>query len=262
MTGSTLPACGAILPWLRTERGAFSGRATGSSRSGCSGPPARSGSAHRSALPPADGRKRRGWRRPRRTEDGPCSRSRGCPGRPAVPRDGVAHQRAQFLFRDLHRTSTWSMMPTIAASTGAAFRPSASPAARPSSTTSTFSCTPAPTPSTASSAAPRGVSSRFSGCTSSSFAPSNFAVLLRRDDRADDARDLHRSQRSSDDPSDRRCRRCRHRPAARPDRTESSLPCRGRRTLLRRRRRRPRRPRPAAGRPARARASAAARAAA
>src|SRR5262245_42814209 len=65
------------------------------------------------------------------------------------------------------------MMPTIAASTGAAFFPSASPAARPSSTTSTFSSTPAPTPSTASNAVPRGVSSMFSGWTSSSFAPSN-----------------------------------------------------------------------------------------
>jgi hypothetical protein len=36
-------------------------------------------------------------------------------------------------------TSTLSMIPTIAASTGAAFRPSVSPAARPSTTTSTFS---------------------------------------------------------------------------------------------------------------------------
>src|ERR1700722_13200712 len=61
----------------------------------------------------------------------------------------------------------------IAASTGAAFLPSTSPAARPSSTISTFSRTPAPTPSTASSDAPRGVSSRFSGWTSSSLAPSN-----------------------------------------------------------------------------------------
>src|SRR5215217_565982 len=65
------------------------------------------------------------------------------------------------------------MMPTIAASTGAPFLPSASPAARPSSTTSTFSLTPAPTPSTASSAWPRGVSSMFNGCTSISLAPSN-----------------------------------------------------------------------------------------
>src|ERR1700719_2742543 len=65
----------------------------------------------------------------------------------------------------------------IAASTGAAFLPSTSPAARPSSTISTFSRTPAPTPSTASSDAPRGVPSRFSGWTSSSLAPSNFGCF-------------------------------------------------------------------------------------
>src|SRR3954469_25289474 len=69
---------------------------------------------------------------------------------------------------------TVSMMPMIPASTGAPFRPRVSAAARPSSTTSTFSSTPAPTPSTASSALPRGVSSRLSGCTSISLAPSNF----------------------------------------------------------------------------------------
>src|SRR5579863_4463158 len=62
----------------------------------------------------------------------------------------------------------------IAASTGAPFLPSTSPAARPSRTISTFSRTPAPTPSTASSDGPRGVSSRFNGWTSSSLAPSNF----------------------------------------------------------------------------------------
>src|SRR6185436_1408129 len=66
------------------------------------------------------------------------------------------------------------MIPTIAASTGAAFLPSASPAARPSSTTSTRSFTPAPTPSIASRAVPRGVSSGLIGCTSRSLAPSNF----------------------------------------------------------------------------------------
>src|SRR5688572_2519688 len=64
-------------------------------------------------------------------------------------------------------------MPTMAASTGAAFLPIASLAARPSRTMSTFSCTPAPTPSTASNSGPRGVSSSVSGCTSSSFAPSS-----------------------------------------------------------------------------------------
>src|SRR4051812_7914554 len=69
------------------------------------------------------------------------------------------------------------MMPTIAASTGAPFLPSASPAARPSITTSTFSSTPAPTPSIASSALPRGVSSAFRGWTSSNFAPSNLGCF-------------------------------------------------------------------------------------
>src|SRR5262245_16946410 len=69
------------------------------------------------------------------------------------------------------------MIPTIAASTGAPFFPSASPAARPSRTISTFSSIPAPTPSTARSVPPRGVSSRFKGCTSSSFAPSNFGCF-------------------------------------------------------------------------------------
>src|SRR5688500_9958294 len=64
-------------------------------------------------------------------------------------------------------------MPTMAASTGAAFLPIASLAARPSRTISTFSCTPAPTPSTASSSGPRGVSSSVNGCTNSSFAPSS-----------------------------------------------------------------------------------------
>src|SRR6266487_6213634 len=66
------------------------------------------------------------------------------------------------------------MMPMIAASTAAAFLPSASPAALPSITTSTFSPIPAPTESIASSAVPRGVSSSVSGCTSISFAPSSF----------------------------------------------------------------------------------------
>src|SRR5262249_33985447 len=79
-------------------------------------------------------------------------------------REDVADDRAQLLVVPQisagPSTCTSSMMPTIAASTGAALRPSASPAARPSSTMSTFSDTPAPTPSTASSADPRGASSR------------------------------------------------------------------------------------------------------
>src|SRR5262245_24797409 len=89
-----------------------------------------------------------------------------------MPLDGFAHEYPQFLL--VHSKSTRSTMPTIAASTGAAVFPIASPAARPSSTISTFSSTPAPTPSTASNSAPRGVSSSVSGWTSSSFAPSSF----------------------------------------------------------------------------------------
>src|SRR5918997_236904 len=65
------------------------------------------------------------------------------------------------------------MIPTIAASTGAALRPSASPAAFPSITTSTRSPMPAPTESMASSGPPRGAPSGPCGWTSSSFAPSS-----------------------------------------------------------------------------------------
>src|SRR5688572_21644803 len=65
------------------------------------------------------------------------------------------------------------MIPTIAASTGAALRPSASPAAFPSITTSTRSPIPAPTESMASSGPPRGAPSGPCGWTSSSFAPSS-----------------------------------------------------------------------------------------
>jgi hypothetical protein len=57
---------------------------------------------------------------------------------PELPRNRFAYQRSQFLV--CHAvTSTLSMIPTIAASTGAAFLPSASPAARPSITTRTLS---------------------------------------------------------------------------------------------------------------------------
>ena len=52
------------------------------------------------------------------------------------------------------------MIPTIAASTAAAFRPSASPAAFPSMTTSTVSPTPAPTESIVRSAVPARLSVR------------------------------------------------------------------------------------------------------
>src|ERR1041385_2799919 len=62
------------------------------------------------------------------------------------PPDHVADERAQGVF--VHRAHAWistkSMMPTIAASTAAPLRRSASPAALPSNTTRTFSPTPAP----------------------------------------------------------------------------------------------------------------------
>src|SRR5947208_37600 len=95
--------------------------------------------------------------------------------RAQMPIDGLADERAEFLFVHLDdsTTSTLSTIPTMAASTGAAFCPMASLAERPSSTMSTFSPTPAPAPSTASSSPPRGVSSRLSGCTSSSLPPSS-----------------------------------------------------------------------------------------
>src|SRR2546423_13267610 len=104
----------------------------------------------------------------RRVQKAPPCRG-GCPH----TADRLTHELPQFLLGH-SCTSTLSMMPMTAASTGAAFRPRASPAARPSMTTSTFSVTPAPTESTASSGVPRGASSRPSGCTSSSFAPSSF----------------------------------------------------------------------------------------
>src|SRR6187399_3568351 len=97
--------------------------------------------------------------------------------------DGIAHERAQFGVGHARppvtvasagsSRVTSSMIPTIAASTGAAFRRRASPAARPSITTSTFSPTPAPTESIVSNGTPRGVPSSASGCTSSNFAPSS-----------------------------------------------------------------------------------------
>src|ERR687897_3536179 len=66
-----------------------------------------------------------------------------------MPFYGFTNECTDVLFVHTGR-STVSTMPTIAASTGAAFLPIASLAARPSRTMSTFSCTPAPTPSTAS----------------------------------------------------------------------------------------------------------------
>src|SRR5687768_18378350 len=75
-------------------------------------------------------------REPDRAGAGIRSGSRSLPHR--MSHNSVTDERAQFgLGHSL--TSTRSTMPTIAASTGAPFRPSASPAARPSMTIRTFS---------------------------------------------------------------------------------------------------------------------------
>src|ERR1700687_4069475 len=139
-------------------------RTTDSTRSDCSGHPARSG--------------RRRHRRCRAAGAGEHG-SRGLRADPRAPLAGRAARWRRARVRAAPNQtaasiSTWSTIPMMAASTGAAFWPIASPAARPSSTIRTLSRTPAPTPSTASSDAPRGVSSRFRGWTSSSLAPSNF----------------------------------------------------------------------------------------
>ena len=130
----------------------------------------------------------------RRTRPAGRRRRRPRLGRRALPvaRDGVAYQRAQFLFGH-SCTSTLSTMPMMAASTGAPLRPSASPAARPSSTISTRSVTPAPTESTASSVAPRGVSSSVDRLHKEELGALERAVLLRGDDRPDHSRQLHRA---------------------------------------------------------------------
>ena len=86
------------------------------------------------------------------------------------------------------------MIPMIAASTAAAFLPSASPAALPSITTSTFSPTPAPTESIAISATPRGCVVDRQRLDEQQLRALELAVLLRRNDGADDARDLHQAQ--------------------------------------------------------------------
>src|SRR5260221_2714608 len=98
-------------------------------------------------------------------------------GPPEMPLDRLTDEHADLVFIHDGR-STISTMPTMAASTGAAFLPMASLAERPSSTISTFSPTPAPAPSTASSSPPRGLSSSVSGCTSSSLPPSSFGDFL------------------------------------------------------------------------------------
>src|SRR4030095_13889688 len=96
----------------------------------------------------------------------------GCDRGALHPGNRLTHHRAEFVVGHSW-ISMLSMMPTMAASTGAPLRPSASPAARPSSTISTFSRTPAPTESMASSGGPRVLSSSVTGCTSNNFAPSN-----------------------------------------------------------------------------------------
>src|SRR5215510_10195782 len=118
----------------------------------------------------AGGNLERKVRRVRKVQ--PVRLVRGCDRAALDPGYRLTHHHAELVVGHSW-ISTLSMMPTIAASTGAALRPSASPAARPSSTISTFSVTPAPTESTASSGVPRGLSSSVTGCTSNSFAPSN-----------------------------------------------------------------------------------------
>ena len=84
-------------------------------------------------------------------------------------------------------------MPMIAASTAAAFRPSASPAALPSITTSTRSPTPAPTESIAISADAARRALERQRLHEQQLRPFELSVLLRRDDGADDAANLHLS---------------------------------------------------------------------
>jgi hypothetical protein len=99
-----------------------------------------------------------------------------------VPRDGLAYERSHLLLCHGAR-STSSTMPMMAASTGAAFVPSTSPAARPSSTTSTFS---------------RGVV-HVQRLHEQQLGAFKFAMLLCRHDRTDHACDLHQSPNRSGD---------------------------------------------------------------
>src|SRR5262245_65965425 len=82
-----------------------------------------------------------------------------CAGRTGaeMSRDSITDQGAKLeLVHGVSFNVTRSTMPMIAASTGAALRRSASPAARPSITISTRSPTPAPTESMVRSGVPRG----------------------------------------------------------------------------------------------------------
>ncbi len=82
-------------------------------------------------------------------------------------------------------------MPTMAASTGAAFLPIASLAERPSSTISTFSCTPAPTPSTASSSRPARRIFERQRLHQQQLRAFELAVFLSGDDGAGDTSENH-----------------------------------------------------------------------
>ena len=161
---------------------------TNSIRSGCISPPARSGIGLGVAAATSVSREWLACRRAAGSGVGAAPRRPGQRHDARPPRAPSRAARAQF-----SSIVTESTIPMIAASTGAPFFPSASPAARPSSTISTFSSTPAPTPSTASSAVPRGVSSSVQRLHQQQLRAFELAVLLCGDHRADDARYLHGS---------------------------------------------------------------------
>jgi hypothetical protein len=113
-----------------------------------------------------------------------------------------------------------------------------SPAARPSITIGTFSPTPAPTESIVIAARPRFVV-ECQGLHEQEFRAFEFPVLLRGDDRADDASDLHGALLHVpviDDADDARIGGWRR------EKMETRLPCRARTRARRRRRRRHRAP--------------------
>ena len=123
----------------------------------------------------------RGGERPPGPARERCARSRRLDTVPGDRAHGRAAPVVKLLPSPLRAceagTSTVSMMPTTAASTGASLRPSASPAARPSMTIRTFSCTPAPSASTARIAVPRGCRRASAAARASSLAPSNVACF-------------------------------------------------------------------------------------
>ena len=154
------------------------------------------------------------------------------------------------------RKSISSMIPTIAASTAVAFRPSASPAAFPSMTTSTVSPTPSSyLRSIVRSVVPARLPVRGHRLDEQQLGALELPVLPGRDDCADDPGYLHEETREAVEnsstgllrgsrprhPSDQLSPRSRHLLAAPRDRT--GMPPRGRerRRRIRRRRRRPNR---------------------